>query len=392
MDFSSGSYQRRAQGAQGVIRIIIVIALFADLLIFPPNAHPRATFLITVSYAVWSVVLLLANSLERFKPGMLWFAIFVDLVVLTTLLAISGGFSDPLWASPLVYDAFILVPILAAFQYLPKVTLAATVGSAVAFVVGIGIGHSENDPYWESTLLHSLFILVIGAACVFLSWIQQAKLQSITQLAEARSVLVARLMTAEERERGTLAEKLHDGALQSVLAARQDLEELPHEPAVADILKRARRALTDAVNELRRSVSTLHPAVLEHSDLVPALRNLVAETAERAGFAATFDVQTETARTADDLLYRTAREFLVNVAKHARAREVTVRLREDDTMVHLEVIDDGVGVPQRDLRKSVTEGHIGLASHRIRIEDAGGRLEIRSNSPTGTVAAVSLPI
>ncbi|MGW8955701.1 sensor histidine kinase [Streptomyces sp. NPDC055709] len=387
LDFVAAPYQRRAQITQGILRLIIVVDVFADLF-YPPTEHFAISLVIIISYAVWSVILLFANTRRWHTGSIVWIAFLIDLATVTTLTAITGGFTDP-QVQP--HNIFLLVPILAAFQYRPVVTLVATIASAASFVVGLVIGQSSSNPQWAHTLLFSQVILIVGAACVLLSWIQQGKMRNIVRLAEDRSALVARVMSAEDRERGALAETLHDGALQNVLAARQDLEELQHDPNAAVNLSRTHRALTDTVKQLRTSVSTLHPAVLDNVGLAPALTTLIAETAERGGFAATLDCQIRETGTADHLLYRTARELLINVVKHARASKVSVQIWMNSGMVHLEVADDGVGMPQEALEKSVAQGHIGLASHRIRIEEAGGRFEIRSNVPKGTVATVSLP-
>ncbi|AWI27385.1 sensor histidine kinase [Streptomyces tirandamycinicus] len=387
MGFAAAPYQRRAQITQGILRLIIVVDVFADLF-YPPTENFAISFVIIFGYAVWSVALLFANTRRWHTSTAIWIAFLIDLTTVTTLTAITGGFTDP-QVQP--HNIFLLVPILAAFQYRPAVTVAATVASAASFVVGVAIGQSGSNPEWEHTLLFSQVILIVGAACVLLSWIQRDHMLNIVRLAEDRSALVARVMSAEDRERGALAEALHDGALQNILAARQDLDELLKDPGAAENLGRTRRTLTDTVEQLRTSVSTLHPAVLENIGLAPALRALIAETAERGGFSATFDCRIKGTGTADHLLYRTARELLMNVVKHARAGKVSVRIWMNGGMVHLEVADDGVGMSRGALEKSVAEGHIGLASHRIRIEEAGGRFDIRSNAPTGTVVSVSLP-
>ena len=80
---------------------------------------------------------------------------------------------------------------------------------------------------------------------------------------------------------------------------------------------------------LRSTVAELHPAVLERAGLPAAVRDLVASAAARGGFTADLDLDGWPAdhRTpVDGLLYRTARELLGNVVKHARATHVAVDL------------------------------------------------------------------
>jgi two-component system NarL family sensor kinase len=86
------------------------------------------------------------------------------------------------------------------------------------------------------------------------------------------------------------------------------------------------------------------------------------------------------------------RELVTNAARHSEATEVTVRLRQepDGTLV-LAVIDNGRGFDVQTLGKRLAEGHIGLASQRIRVEAVGGRLEIHTAPGSGTRVEVRLP-
>ncbi len=94
---------------------------------------------------------------------------------------------------------------------------------------------------------------------------------------------------------------------------------------------------------------------------------------------------------ADALLYRTARELLGNVAKHARATSVAVVLDGGDERLRLTVTDDGTGIPEGAVSRRLADGHIGLASHAVRIEAAGGALAVVPGPAGGTVATVELP-
>ena len=96
----------------------------------------------------------------------------------------------------------------------------------------------------------------------------------------------------------------------------------------------------------------------------------------------------------DALLYRTARELLEQRGEarpgHARSRS---RWRSSTSTARLTVADDGVGRPDaRTSGGALGEGHIGLASHALRIEAAGGRLTSAPGEPRGTVATVELPV
>jgi signal transduction histidine kinase len=92
-------------------------------------------------------------------------------------------------------------------------------------------------------------------------------------------------------------------------------------------------------------------------------------------------------------LYRILQEALTNVARHAGASQVQVRLLRDATRVSLIVADNGRGL-RRDVRRSVhnrPEG-IGLLGMRERLEMLGGRLEVESESGRGTRVTAHLPV
>lgn len=218
-------------------------------------------------------------------------------------------------------------------------------------------------------------------------------MRTIGRLVRTRTELLAELTGLEERERQALAENLHDGALQYVLAARLDLEDA-RETGGAGSFDRLEHALAESSRLLRSTVAELHPAVLARAGLPSALRDL----AKTAGVRGGLDVDVDTAdwpsgqRTgADALLYRTAGELLNNVVKHAKATVATVTLQLVDDVARLVVADDGIGMPQAASGGALQRGHIGLMSHRVRIDAAGGHLLTEANTPHGTVVTVELP-
>jgi two-component system NarL family sensor kinase len=206
-----------------------------------------------------------------------------------------------------------------------------------------------------------------------------------------RTSLLTEVITTEDRERARLAERLHDGALQYVLAARHDIEDVQTDPAALDRLD---EALTESSRLLRSTVAELHPAVLERLGLAQALRDLARTTEARGGFAVTLELDgwEEGVRSpADGLLYATARELLSNVVKHAGASAVHINLGRSGELAQLVITDDGRGIPDGAVEASLDGGHIGLASHRVRLEAAGGGLSMTGATPSGTIATVDVP-
>ncbi|MFJ6636688.1 sensor histidine kinase [Streptomyces sp. NPDC091376] len=372
--------------------LIIELASFPPLENFGPTIALAAIYAAaSISVALWAYFRRLEQNTMRVNQWLIWASVPLDLVFLTAILAISGGFSDESWNSPFVDDAFLLIPVLAAFQIRPRVTALVTICGTLAYILGIAVGQRHGNPYWHYTLTHALFIMVIGAGCVLLSAIQLRRYREIGTLIDHRSWLLARVMSVEERERNELAEAIHDGALQNVLAARHDIEEAAYE-LPSEALDRAAYALAEATLHLRSSVMALHAEILEASGLVTALKSLSDQVAKRTGLAIKFHSDISTAGSADRLLYRVAAELLNNIVKHANAHSVTISLTAiDASSVRLRIVDDGVGISTETLSERVAEGHIGIASHRIRVEGAGGTFTLQPNSPQGTVALVEVP-
>jgi two-component system NarL family sensor kinase len=208
-------------------------------------------------------------------------------------------------------------------------------------------------------------------------------------LAESRRQLLADSLSAEDRARRDLAEGLHDNAIQNLLAARQDVEEAAKQSNDPN-LARARAELTETLADLRNAIFELHPDVLEQAGLEAALRAVAERAGRRGGFDTVLNLSYGRRHPQEVLLFSTARELLVNAAQHSEARTVFVTLSALGRELVLETRDDGVGFDPRRLDDRVASGHIGLRSHRERLEAAGGRLEIVSTPGEGTTVTARI--
>jgi signal transduction histidine kinase len=137
-------------------------------------------------------------------------------------------------------------------------------------------------------------------------------------------------------------------------------------------------------------VAALAPAGLEPGALDAALRRLAATTDAHPGTAARFEASGTAVplpRPAEVMLLRVAQEALANVRKHARARQVLVRLWYARGQVGLGITDDGAVFDPA----QAADGY-GLPGMRARAGEAGGRLEVRSSPGCGTTVSVVVPV
>lgn len=212
----------------------------------------------------------------------------------------------------------------------------------------------------------------------------------VEELSTNRGRLVAEAVSAEEQARRVLAEQLHDGPLQSLLAARQDLEEAANGNQAS--LSRAEATVRTTVTSLRHAVFELHPTVLEHAGLGAALSAIAEAKGQQAGFVSQVSVDPDLSGVNDQLLFSLGRELIANVAKHANAENVWVGLTRREEDLELTVRDDGQGFDPGEAREAVAAGHIGLASAAERAAAVGGHLDVTTTPGDGTTVAITIPI
>lgn len=212
----------------------------------------------------------------------------------------------------------------------------------------------------------------------------------IGRLSEARRSLLADALSAEDRARRRLSQNLHDEALQTLLAAGQDLDAgIEGDPTM---LRRAREELRGAVRGLRETIRGLHPAALEHGGLAGGLDAVTEQAAGRGGFVVDLRVDPEAGGSHDALIISLVRELTANVVKHAEADTVTVEVTRAAHSIEVEVSDDGRGIRADARSSALAAGHIGLASALERVEAVAGTMVISSAPDRGTRIDVSLPL
>ncbi len=150
------------------------------------------------------------------------------------------------------------------------------------------------------------------------------------------------------------------------------------------------------MRSVRRVTEQLRPSLLDDLGLVPALRSLTESFAERAGIAVTLDAPAALhglGRETELALFRATQEALANVARHAAARTVRVRLADGSGRLTLEIADDGRGLPADfDLARIEQAGHLGLAGMRERIGALGGTADITGAPGAGVRVRLEIPL
>jgi len=214
--------------------------------------------------------------------------------------------------------------------------------------------------------------------------------------------LAARLQHVREEEKARIARDLHDelgqlltGVQLDLLWLEERLEALPATPVVSSLVERAVAAselAEQTIGEVQRLATDLRPAALDRLGLDAALQQEGRRFQGRTGIPCTVDVTEalgDLPADAATALYRIFQEALTNVARHARASQVRVRLRAEAGAAVLTIEDDGMGIDPCDPDVS---GSLGLAGMRERAALEGGELAVLPRAEGGTRVEARLPL
>jgi signal transduction histidine kinase len=213
------------------------------------------------------------------------------------------------------------------------------------------------------------------------------------------SELFGRLIAAQETERTRIARELHDDVSQRIAALALNMSSLKRtlqgsgEPGDAlTVLGAMQTDTATLAQEIRHVSHDLHPSVLQHAGLVPALNAYCGQFGKLHGLSIRFAAASHLGAIREDValcLYRITQEALHNVAKHAAASEVSVSLAGDADRLQLAIVDNGKG-----FTLAGTRGHrmgLGLVSIDERARMLGGQVTIDTRPGGGTRVAVGLP-
>jgi two-component system NarL family sensor kinase len=315
-----------------------------------------------------------------------WISTGVDMLAVVSLCVVSGG------ATAALLPVFFLLPLSVAFGDRPVLTGVLGISTAACYL-GAWIIYSKRDDHIglpDVVYLQFGFLLWLAVATTALCLVLTRRASRVRVLLDVRRRLVAESMQADERTNRDLAEHLHDGPLQTLLAARMELDEV-RERLPDPALDMVYAALNETAAGLRSTVTALHPQVLAQLGLAPGVRELLRQSETRGDFIIEADLEDVGRPASQALLYRAARELLANINKHARATEVTVRLYRAGDRIVLTVADDGAGFEPSIVEQRVAEGHIGLASLQARFDSMGGAMAIESTIGHGTLVTVTSP-
>ncbi|MDQ6769739.1 MAG: histidine kinase [Gemmatimonadota bacterium] len=213
---------------------------------------------------------------------------------------------------------------------------------------------------------------------------------------EQLRALASRLQKVREEERTQIAREIHDELGQALTGLKLDISwmknRLPRDHEVMAQCVSIIERIDQTLNAVRRIATSLRPSVLDQLGLAAALEWQGQEFRARTGIEVVMEQSIDDAAIPDDLgssAFRILQESLTNIARHAKATRVTIRLEQTRTLLTLEVSDNGVGCMSGCLDGTKSLGLVGM---RERALACGGEFSISGRPGRGTTVLLRVPL
>jgi len=243
--------------------------------------------------------------------------------------------------------------------------------------------------------LTSGLALAIGSAIYILRLERQERLRyaELEHNREELQQLSARLVDAQETERRSLSRELHDEVGQALGLLLMDVgrlsNQLTGDAKGQEMVQRIKTVAERTVQTVRNMALLLRPSMLDDLGLVSALEWYAREVSRSSNTEVEVKAENVSETLPDSLMvciYRVVQEAVNNARRHAHAKNVTVEVKQTDTVVQVQIRDDGSGFDGKRIRG------IGLLGMDERVKRLGGTLTIDSAPGAGTTIRAELPL
>jgi signal transduction histidine kinase len=258
-------------------------------------------------------------------------------------------------------------------------------------------GHLPTWLLHLATTLGGLTLLLIGFS-LFARHQVEKKTREISDKNDRLRSLSMELTLAEEDERRRLAELLHDNLGQNLALTKIRLSAMEQSAKADNCLSNRgdiKQFLNEAISVTRTLTTEMSPPALYNLTFIAAIKWL-AESILR-GNNIDVDVigngqEIQLPEPAKVLLFKTVRELLVNIVKHAQAGYVKIELKVVNDSLSMTIHDNGIGLAACQSNGETKKDGFGLLNIRERLTYLGGQFEINSNQGQGTTARLQIPV
>jgi signal transduction histidine kinase len=211
----------------------------------------------------------------------------------------------------------------------------------------------------------------------------------------------AQLIKTQDEERRRIAREIHDTTLQDLVAATLQIDQVRNGTIAAGdadrTLEEVRGLITRSQKDLRTLSYLMHPPMLDAVGLAAAVQWYARGFAQRSGIRVTVEAPEDLPRLFDDVemaLFRVVQEGLANVYRHSGSEDAEIVIDRHAQTVTLQITDHGKGLDSRprarNLPGEVAMG-VGIPGMRLRLQQIGGTLELRSGGH-GTTLIATVPL
>jgi signal transduction histidine kinase len=245
------------------------------------------------------------------------------------------------------------------------------------------------------------FSLMIGIGQQLGLSIENARLyQDLQKREKTLAELLHQIVGAQESERRRIARDLHDATGQSLTAISLGLRGIEamlqtDRPVKLEQIRNLQLFGTNAITELRRIIADLRPSQLDDLGLRATLRWYLQEFEQRHNISTTLHLPESMGRLPaefETVLFRIVQEGLINVAKHAEASTVSVKVERGAEFITLRLEDDGRGFDADEVFSRQEHHGWGLLGIQERVALLGGRYELESAPGQGCRISVYIPL
>ena len=225
-------------------------------------------------------------------------------------------------------------------------------------------------------------------------------LEQSRQMQEQLRLLSRQVLSTQEEERKKISRELHDVIAQTLTGINVRLAALKKEGTsntrgLERSIARTQRLVQQSVDIVHQFARKLRPTALDDLGLIPALHTFMkhfrAETGIRVSLSA-FAAVEQLHGDKRTVLYRVAQEALTNVARHARASQVEVKLQKMGEAICMTITDDGKGFQTERVVRAKQGKRLGLLGMRERLEIVGGNFTVTSAPGKGTTVLAQIPL
>ena len=228
---------------------------------------------------------------------------------------------------------------------------------------------------------------------------QRRLLEEARQMQDQLRLLSHKILQAQEEERKRISRELHDEIAQTLTGINLRLAALKAGAAVNAIgfqnqITITQQFVEQSVEIVHRFARELRPSVLDDFGLIPALRAFVKTFSKQTRLPVhvrVFAGVEQVDGTKRTVLYRVAQEALTNVARHARATRVELRIEKLADAVRLKIKDNGRAFSVRRTLLAKKNNRLGLLGMRERVEMVGGSFGVESAPGHGTTILAQIP-